>query len=71
MIHVISDKEFTYTTMFGKTKNYRFADIERLRKNKDSMTLFVAGDKLHMESMAILSERLVELINRELKRIHG
>lgn len=35
------------------------------------MTMFVAGDKVHIESMAILSDRLVNLINRELKRIHG
>lgn len=69
-IHVLNDAEFTYTTMFGNTYTYRFADIQGLRKNKDSMTLFVAGKKVHMESMAILSDRLVDLINRELKRIH-
>jgi len=70
-IHVLSDEEFTYTTMFGNTRTYRFSDIQGLRRNKDSMTMFVAGDKVHIESMAILSDRLVNLINRELKRIHG
>ena len=70
-IQVLSDEEFIYKTMFGKAHTYRFADIQGLRRNKDSMTLFVAGEKVHMESMAVLSERLVELINRELKRIHG
>ena len=70
-IHVLNDEEFTYTSMFGKKCTYRFADIQGLRRNKDSMTLFVAGEKVHMESMAIISERLVDLINRELKRIHG
>ena len=70
-IRVLSDEEFVYTTMFGKKCTYRFADIQGLRRNKDSMTLFVAGEKVHMESMAIISERLVDLINRELKRIHG
>ena len=70
-IRVISDDEFSYTTMFGKTHIYRFADIQGLRRNKDSMTMLVAGKKVHMESMAVLSDRLVELINRELKRIHG
>lgn len=69
-IRILSDEEFAYTTMFGNTRTYKFADIQRLRKNKDSMTLFVAGGKVHMESMAILSQRLVDLINRELKRIH-
>ena len=70
-IRVISDEEFTYTTMFGRTYTYRFADIQGLRRNKDSMTMFVAGQKVHMESMAVLSDKLVDLINRELKRIHG
>ena len=65
-IRVISDEEFAYTTMFGNTYTYRFADIQGLRKNKDSMTLFVAGKKVHMESMAILSENLVNRINQAL-----
>lgn len=69
-IRVLNDDEFAYTTMFGKTHTYRFADIQGLRRNKDSMTMFVAGKKVHMESMAVLSDRLVDLINRELKRIH-
>ena len=67
-IHVLSDEMFTYTTMFGKTKTYHFRDIQGLRKNQDSLTLFVAGEKVHIESMAILSERLVTLINRELEK---
>lgn len=67
-IHVISDEQFTYTTMFGNTRTYAFSDIQALRKNQDSMTLFVAGEKVHIESMAVLSERLVEHINRELAK---
>lgn len=67
-IHVISDEQFTYTTMFGNTRTYSFADIQGLRRNQDSMTLFVAGEKVHIESMAVLSQRLVDLINRELAK---
>ncbi|MBQ8209890.1 MAG: hypothetical protein IJZ35_04850 [Clostridia bacterium] len=67
-IHIISDEQFTYTTMFGKTYTYSFSDIQGLRRNQDSMTLFVADNKVHIESMAILSERLVELINRALEQ---
>jgi len=67
-IHILSDEQFTYTTMFGNTYTYAFADIEWLRRNRDSMTLFVAGKKVHMESMAVLSPRLVELVNRALAR---
>ena len=68
-IHVLSDEQFTYTTMFGNTYTYSFADIQGLRKNKDSMTLFVAGKKVHMESMAVLSERLVNNINQALRSL--
>ena len=66
-IHVISDTQFTYTTMFGKTHTYNFSEIEGLVRNPDSVTLFVAGKKVHIESMAILSERLVNLINHQLE----
>ncbi len=65
-IHIISDNQFTYTTMFGKTYTYAFTDIKGLRKNSDSMTLYVADQKVHIESMAILSDRLVDLINEAL-----
>lgn len=67
-IHVISDEQFTYTTMFGNSHTYSFADIQGLRKNQDSMTLFVAGKKVHIESMAVLSERLVNHINEALQK---
>ena len=70
-VKILSDEEFVYTTMFGKAHTYRFSDIQGLRRNKDSMTLFVSGEKVHMESMAVLSDRLVALINRELERIHS
>lgn len=69
-IHVISDTQFTYTTMFGNTATYAFADIQGLRKNQDSMTLFVAGKKVHIESMAVLSERLVDHINAALEKVN-
>lgn len=67
-IHVISDEQFTYTTMFGNTRTYSFSDIQGLQRNSDSLTLLVANDKVHIESMAILSERLVERINKALEQ---
>ena len=69
VIHVISDEQFTYTTMFGNTYTYSFSDIQGLRRNQDSMTLLVAGKKVHIESMAILSEHLIELINNALENL--
>lgn len=68
-IRVISDEQFTYTTMFGNTATYSFADIRGLRKNQDSMTLFVADKKVHIESMAVMSPRLINLINASLQRL--
>jgi hypothetical protein len=68
-IHIISDTQFTYTTMFGKTRTYSFSDIQGLRRNQDSLTLFVANEKVHIESMAILSERLVERIDNALEKV--
>lgn len=65
-IHIISDEQFTYTTMFGNTRTYAFSDIQGLRKNQDSLTLFVAGEKIHIESMAIISDRLAFAINSAL-----
>ena len=70
-IHMISQEQFTYTTMFGKTYTYSFSDIQGLRRNADSMTMFVADKKVHIESMAVVTDRLAERINRELKRLYG
>ncbi|MBR3967855.1 MAG: hypothetical protein IKJ91_12370 [Clostridia bacterium] len=66
-IRIISEEQFTYTTMFGNVHTYSFSDIEGLRRNKDSMTLFVAGEKVHIESMALISDRLAELIDKALE----
>ena len=69
-IHIISNEQFTYTTMFGKTRTYSFSDIQGLRRNQDSLTLFVADEKVHIESMAVLSERLVERIDNAFEKIN-
>lgn len=70
-ITVLTSEHFEYKTFLGNKKTYRFGDITRLRKNSDSMTLFVAGDKLHMEAMAIISDRLAEAIDARLKEIYA
>jgi len=66
-IRIISNEQFTYTTMFGNTYTYSFSDIQGIRRNQDSMTLFVADKKVHIESMAVISDRLIERINKALK----
>ena len=70
-IVVLSEEEFEYTTFLGNKKVYRFSDIKALRKNNDSLTLFVANDKVHMEAMAVISERLASLIDAQLKNLYG
>lgn len=66
-IYIISNEQFTYTTMFGNKHTYNFSDIQYVRRNKDSLTLFVADKKVHIESMAILSDRLIDSINKALE----
>ena len=67
-IYIISDEEFQYSTFTGKKTVYKFSDIKGLRRNSDSMTLFVADGKVHIESAAVMSERLVNLINLSLEK---
>ena len=66
-IRVLSDEYFEYKTMFGRIYTYAFRDITRLKRNQDSLTLFVGEGKVHIESNAVISERLAELINREFR----
>lgn len=65
-IKIISNEKFVYTTFLGNRHEYYFADITALKRNRDSMTLFFGKNKVHIESNAVLSERLVSLINSAL-----
>ena len=65
-IHIISNEKFEYTTFLGNKHEYKFNEIKGIIKNNDSITLFVADKKVHIESMAVLSDRLVDLINASL-----
>ena len=66
-IRIIDEEKFEYTTFLGNKKVYAFSDIKGLIRNSDSLTLLVKDKKVHIESMAILSERLIEKINEALK----
>ena len=65
-IHIVDEETFVYTTFLGNSKVYKFADITKLVRNKDSYTLYVGNEKVHIDGMAILSKRLVEKINEVL-----
>jgi len=70
-ITMLPNDSFEYSTFLGKKKIYRFDQIRGLRRNKDSMTLFLEGGKVHMESTAIISDPLVERINQQLQKIYA
>lgn len=70
-IVVLSDERFEYTTFLGNKKEYRFQDITNLRQNNDSMTLFVGNEKVHIESCALLTDKLIELINAQLEKLQS
>ena len=69
-IRMLPNDSFEYTTFLGRKTVYRFGDIRGLRKNQDSMTLLVGSGKVHMESCAVISERLADRINRQLAEIY-
>ena len=67
-VHVISDEEFTYTTFLGRTETYRFDEIVGIKRNSDSVTLLLKYGKVHMESMAVISDRFRELLIQSLQQ---
>ena len=67
-IFVVSEEVFIYRTFLGKDYEYRFSQIQRAVQNTDSITLILDTGKVHIESMAILSDRLIQRIDRELDK---
>ena len=70
-ILIVSDSTFEYTTFLGNKKVYRFQDIKGIRQNKDSMTMFVGNEKVHIENAAIMTERLIDKINERLNELYA
>ncbi|MGN0517624.1 MAG: DUF6560 family protein [Acutalibacteraceae bacterium] len=70
-IKILSNDSFEYSTFLGNKKIYYFNQITSLRMNNDSMTLFVGGDKVHIESCAILSERFVQRVDEVLEQVYS
>ena len=66
-IHILDENTFKYTTFLGNSYTYAFSDITAARRNNDSLTVFVGNKKVHIESMAVLSDELVEKINKSLR----
>ena len=67
-IQILDEETFEYTTFLGNKKVYSFSEIRSVRKNSDSATLFVGDGKVHIEAMAIMSDRLTEKLDNALKK---
>ena len=65
-IRILSEETFEYCTFLGKKTLYRFDAIRGIKKGSDSTTVFVGEGKVHIESVAIVSECLAERINAQL-----
>lgn len=66
-INILDESTFEYVTFLGNKKVYRFSDIKGIKTNNDSQTLFVGNDKIHIESCAIISQRLINKFNEALE----
>ena len=67
-IEVIDEHTFVYSTMFGKQTKYHTSQIVDLKQNPDSMTLVLDNGKVHIESCAIVSDRLIEMITKSINQ---
>ena len=68
-IRMLPNDTFEYSTFLGNKTIYRFCEIKRIRINSDSATLFVADGKVHIESIAIVTDRLENRINKQLEEL--
>ena len=70
-IRMVSDDAFEYSTFLGNKTIYYFNQIKGMKINSDSATLFVADGKVHIDSVAVVTERLEDRINKQLEEING
>lgn len=70
-IHMLPNDSFEYSTLFGKKTIYCFDEIKGIKNGNDSITLFVGEGKVHIDSIAIVSQRLFQRINKQLTELYG
>ena len=70
-IRILPNDAFEYSTFLGNKTVYRFSEIKGIRINLDSATLLVADGKVHIESIAIVTDRLEKRINNRLEERNG
>ena len=64
-IQMLNDREFIYSTMFGRQSRHSFSEIRELKLNSDSMSLILEDQKLHVEACALVSDRFGAAINKQ------
>lgn len=70
-IRMLPNDTFMYSTFLGNKTIYRFDEIKGIKRGSDSITLFVGEGKVHIESAAIVTERLAVRINQQLGKCGG
>ena len=69
-ILMLPNDTFEYTTFLGNKRIYRFEDIQGVQWHNDSSTLLVGEEKVHIEAMAVLSDRLIKRIDAKLQQLN-
>lgn len=68
-IRMLPNDTFVYSTFLGKKTVYSFHQIKGIKRGIDSVTLYVGEGKVHIESVAILTDRLVQRFDQRLKEL--
>ena len=66
---MVDDDTFTYSTRFGGEPDYRFSDIQAVKRHSDSVTLVLPDGNVHVESCARLSPRFADALNKVVERL--
>ncbi len=68
-INIVSESSFEYSTFLGNKKVYYFSDIIGYKQSNDSVTLITKKGNIHIESVAIISDRLMGKLNAVMESI--
>ena len=69
-IRILTNDSFEYRTLWGKGVVYRFGEIKGIKKSMGSIIMLVRDGKVYIDSGAILSGRLIELIDKRLEELN-
>ncbi len=70
-IHMVSNDTFVYTTFLGHRRKYAFSEITGIVRHTDSLSIIARNEKIHVESCAIMTERLATRLDEVLTDSQG